>query len=335
MKKDGNITSEEKEILKNCIIHVESGEHFITDDAKKFMWILLASCTFLGLISHFDQVKITSFLSWTFDPGIEVSKIIPLALVAVIILAFIYIASFFDARKAVNNKNARKVRDQNITLFNTLTQNIDSARTSNIESPPSDIDTSEIISLEKFSELKALLNTLENSVSKPSISEDFTKTVYDINNEINRLPQINRNTHISKENTERDEFYSNLCKLCEKLKLNLGKENWFETKLSDIQTCHSILNELVQELELRYTNTYNYYLIENKVRSEKFNKTVDSAIAQRQQIIDEMRSYSFSAKTSYLIFFILPGFYCLATIMYGFYTHYNLEPVVTSWLSEI
>lgn len=313
MSKSDNITKQEADNIKNSIIHIEAGDHLITDEAKRHKLALMLVCSFVLMISYYHDAKVGSLFGIIkFSQGHEICvlELIPFAILVMIYHAILYTYHFKEANNAWKNKKLKSFRENKITEFNKLTSNIDRARhlslNREVEKPIKKIHSELSNTLQH---LKESANYFESESKSGPISKHFDstiselrKTAWSISQKLNYEDGFNHKQEILR-------LCYDVRNQCEIIDYELDKKEWYENRVSKLKVSHQLIERLIINFERFHIENYNYYLEQNFDRELSFNHHVKQSTKEQNKIYEVLKSTSFVNKEATYIYVVIPFFY--------------------------
>lgn len=325
MGKSDDITEKETEIINNSIIHIEAGDHLITDEAKRHKLALMLVCSFVLMISYYHEAKVGSLFGIIkFSPGYEICvlELIPFAILVMVYHGFIYYYHFNEAKKAWLNKELKAIRadkiielnNQNIAISQSANQNI----VSQLDKPEID-NTKEIRELRVF--LRKNLTHFEKLVDKSPKFIELQHMIEPIYDELEYLKNTSIQPEVDKHKVHN--YYNSIHDRLNILRNNLDSISLLQEGLDRLKKYNVGLNDITLKIDRHFINKYNYYLEENYKRSSRHNSQVREALTQRDKLIAEISKTAFNKKHAMILYFYLPALYFISALCSSLYVYLN------------
>ncbi|EHZ2573855.1 hypothetical protein K5N30_002720 [Vibrio parahaemolyticus] len=324
MSNSDNITKQEADTIKNSIIHIEAGDHLITDEAKRHKLALMLACAFVFMISLYPTEHLGSLfgiVKFTDETKIKLFEVLPYALLVMIYQGIMYAYHFNEAKKAWINKKLKMVREDNVKHLVILSEVISSKQDNIAISHPKPIDIESEVSPQQLS---TTLGTLIKNVE--SINSDWSQKL-EICNELSALKNYLLDIHRISNNTnhlnihELDELETKIKEKLTKIHSIIPSENWAIDKAIILQTCHENLERYVKTINHIFIDKYNLHLemyLEQELESVKYIKDSNKQI---NNIAESLQKTSFNENLAMILYVILPSVIFSVVFLFGMKTY--------------
>ncbi|HCE2533514.1 TPA: hypothetical protein NKV98_003973 [Vibrio parahaemolyticus] len=322
-----DITKQEAEIIRNSIIYIESGDHLITDEAKRHKLALMIACAFVFMISLYPNAHIGSLfgiVKFTDESEISILKIIPYALLVMAYQGVMYAYHLNEAKKAQLNKKLKSIREKNFHSFNEfidksndtleaienyqirdVTFNQESGRFSQIRRDINDYDTKlktipnfhpHLTNLVMWSQ--EIINNANRNKQTVTLQEIPIKTIRELHNEGIWL-------------IHRVEIFKDLNHITDGLKLRFTE-----------------IDKICDELDGHFIEKYNYYLTRLFDIRNEHSSFINESIEDKQTIMKNLSETAYSEKNAFYIYTVIPTVFFLVSLGFGLFTY------ITSFLEK-
>lgn len=318
----------------SVFVHLEAGEHMITDEAKRHKIALMLYCSILLSLSYFNKATIESiFGTLKFETPIPANDVLPLIFIVVIYYSVMYAHHYKEAIKAWKNKTHKDSISRNISRFNKVLsytnnsqeQILNSDYLSNpiVEGDYSrrlfNVKSSIVQSLE---DSKDMAKILEHGIPRfrPTDAEDFHEILEYLKTVEDYL------MHVMK---SRDANFLLYGKSTIDLKLS-----WLTTmkqkyeygvllleKADDIENYYEQLQSLILDIEALYNEKISYFERKHFEKEVLLNNKIERCIKLKKSMVKEMKNLSVNERSNILLYRDIPTFYVLVTIFYASYKY--------------
>ncbi|EJG2229432.1 hypothetical protein BS007_RS15360 [Vibrio parahaemolyticus] len=314
MSKSDDITKQESEIIKSSIIHIESGDHLITDEAKRHKLALMVACAFVCMISLYPNAHVGSLFGIVkFSDGSEISilKILPYALLVMTYQGIMYAYHLSEAKKAQVNKKLKSIREDNIHLLNEFIE------LTNNFSDKINNSTHRDFSLKnqghRFSDIRETISSIEQKVTAiPDFHTNLTnlflwsgRVLHNVKNQdeipLNSIQELHNDAEYL---IQRVDFFKRMAKLTHQL-----KSLTFE------------IDKKCDELDGHFISQYNYYLIKLFDINTEHNKFIKELTQDKISIIDALSKTAFSEKKAFYIYTVIPTVFFFFSLGFALFTY--------------
>ncbi|MCS0326266.1 hypothetical protein ND973_03825 [Vibrio diabolicus] len=317
-----------RQINDNIFVHLEAGEHMITGETKRHKLALMITCTITCAMCILNSSKVTSLFGiLKIEPDIPVLWLIPFALVITLYQAILYRYHYIEAMKEWKNKIEKKTQKRHFRHFNLISNTINCSSDKAFQKQEIlTINSSQGARLER---LKGFINDFSDSINKAPNEDELLEMSYlaskgvseDHHNLIQNLERISREldnidkldldyNDISLYNKSIQHTISQAKNLSGLLKYNFLLIN----KANKINESFDALNKIIIDLESKYINNYNEYLIKHYDSHIEIKQLLNNCIQQRDKAISMMALTSFNENSTKIFYKWVPFFFVCFTV---------------------
>lgn len=314
MSKSDDITKQEAEIIKSSIIYIESGDHLITDEAKRHKLALMVACAFVFMISLYPNEYIGSLfgiVKFRDESGISLLKILPFAIIVMFYQGAMYAYHLNEAKDAKQNKDFKSTRKENIHLFNNiidLTNDFSEKINHSIH-----YDYNFKTEGNRFNSIRESINNIQNVMQKIP----------------NLHPQLTALTLLSKSALEKAEKQ-------EEIPLQVIKDIYNNAKDLNLRAEHLKrisglnaqllnltfeINSKCEDLDIHFVNQYNYYLTKLFNISLEHNNLKRELNQDKVNIIKALSRTAYNKKAAFYIYTVIPAVFFLICLVFSLFTY--------------
>lgn len=314
MSKSGDITKQEAEIIKSSIIYIESGDHLITDEAKRHKLALMVACAFVCMISLYPNAHVGSLfgiVKFTDESEISILKILPYALLVMVYQGLMYAYHLNEAKKAQINKKLKSIRKDNLLRLNEIIEATNSFSKK--------IDDSALRNYRfetqgnKFNDIRESIGSIQNVMQKiPNFHSNLTDLVLSSKSIIEKMERqedvplqaikdiYNKSAYL---NINAD-YFKRLSGINEQLR-NMTFE----------------ISNKCDELDGHFVEQYNHYLIRLFEINNEHQKFIKDLTKDKMGTIDTLSKCAFSERNSIIIYTIIPTCFFMFSLGFSLFTY--------------
>ncbi|QQC97817.1 hypothetical protein JCT86_10370 [Vibrio parahaemolyticus] len=314
MNKSDDITEKEAEIIKNSIIHIEAGDHLITDEAKRHKLALMVACAFVCMISLYPNAHVGSLfgiVKFTDESEISILKILPYALIVMIYQGVMYAYHLNEAKKAQINKKLKSIRKDNILLLNEIIET-----TNNFSKKIEDSSHRNYgfkSQGKKFIGIRESISGIQSVMQKiPNFHSNLTDLVLSSKSILEKMErqedvplQAIKDIHNKAAylNINAD-YFKRISGLNEQL-INITFE----------------ISNKCDELDGHFVEQYNHYLIRLFEINNEHQEFIKDLTKDKMETIDTLSKSEFSERNSIIIYTIIPTCFFMFSLGFSLFTY--------------